>query len=279
MVIFILMTAVFWNPVYAAPEAVKSTDGISIAYQVKGKGDTALVFVHCWCCDKGYWDAQVPYFAGKYKVVTLDLAGHGESGLHRQEWTIKAYGEDVAAVVNILHLKRVILIGHSMGGGVIAEAARLLPKQVIGLVGVDTFLNVELKYTREQFDQFTAPMRKDFAKGARSFLAAVMFTPETDPQLKEKIISDMISAPPEVALASMEAGFKHDLPAVLDDVKVPVRCINADKFPTDIEAGKRHTVSFEVILMPGHGHFLYMEDPKTFNRLLQKAINTLLSTL
>ncbi|MDH5743438.1 MAG: alpha/beta hydrolase, partial [Candidatus Aminicenantes bacterium] len=53
-------------------------------------------------------------------------------------WTMEAYGEDVVAVVNKLKLQEVILVGHSMGGYVILEAARRLPERIIGLVGVDT---------------------------------------------------------------------------------------------------------------------------------------------
>lgn len=255
--------------------AVKSADGIPIAYQVRGKGDITLVFVHCWCCNKGFWDAQVPYFSKHYQVVAVDLAGHGESGSSRKEWTMQAYGHDVAAVVKELKLKKVILIGHSMGGPVIAEAARLLPKQVLGLVAVDTFANVELKYTKEQSEMFLAPLRKDFVKGTENFLRMWMFTPKTDAKLIEKIVKVMSSAPPEVGIQSFEGMFKQDLPAVLKEVKVPIRCINADKFPINVEAGKRHAVSFEVKIMKGVGHFLHMEDPETFNRLLEETVKEL----
>ena len=54
-----------------------SKDGVSISYQVTGKGLPALVFVHGWCCDKSYWDPQVRYFAADHQVITVDLAGHG----------------------------------------------------------------------------------------------------------------------------------------------------------------------------------------------------------
>jgi pimeloyl-ACP methyl ester carboxylesterase len=276
LVLSILSLVVFIDHVSAKEMTVKSADGIPIAYQVRGKGDIALVFVHGWCCNKGFWDAQVPYFSKHYQVVTLDLAGHGESGSNRKEWTMQAFGHDAAAVVKELKLNKVILIGHSMGGPVIAEAARLLPKQVIGLVGVDTLINVEQKFTKEQFEQLMAPMRKDFARGTENFLRMWMFTPKTDAKLIEKIVKVMSSAPPEVGIQSFEGMFKQDLVAVLKEVKVPIRCINADKLPTDIEAGKRHAVSFDVKIMKGAGHFLHMEDPETFNRLLEETVKELI---
>src|SRR5882762_1994438 len=93
-----------------------SPDGIRIAYEVHGEGTPALVFVHGWSCDRNYWKGQLEPFAEQFKVVAIDLAGHGESELGRKAWTIGAFGADVAAVVKALGLQHVILIGHSMGG-------------------------------------------------------------------------------------------------------------------------------------------------------------------
>ena len=56
-----------------------SSDGVDIHYEVYGKGEPTLVFIHGWSCDRSYWRAQVEYFAKQYQVITIDLAGHGES--------------------------------------------------------------------------------------------------------------------------------------------------------------------------------------------------------
>src|SRR5437867_8235652 len=91
----------------------------------RGQVTPALVFVHGWSCDSGYWKHQLDHFARNHQVVTLDLAGHGESGLDRENWTLQGFVEDLVAVVETLHLKKAVLIGHSMGGDVIIEAAKL----------------------------------------------------------------------------------------------------------------------------------------------------------
>lgn len=67
---------------------VPSADGIPVRYEVHGAGPPALVFVHGWSCDRDYWRGQVEHFAGRYRVVTVDLAGHGESGggPHHRRW-------------------------------------------------------------------------------------------------------------------------------------------------------------------------------------------------
>jgi pimeloyl-ACP methyl ester carboxylesterase len=123
----------------AAATTVHSADGVPIAYEVHGQGSPALVLVHGWSCDRGYWKEQIEYLAPQYQLVLVDLAGHGASGLGRKDYTMAAFGEDVAAVVDRLGLKSVVLVGHSMGGDVVVEAARRLQGRVIGLVWVDDY--------------------------------------------------------------------------------------------------------------------------------------------
>ncbi len=79
-----------------------SHDEVPIHYDVQGNGSTALVFVHGWCCNRGYWERQVRRFASQYMVATVDLAGHGESGPNRTTWAVSDFGKDVIAVIEQL---------------------------------------------------------------------------------------------------------------------------------------------------------------------------------
>ncbi len=62
---------------------VPSADGVPIRYEVAGQGSPAVVFVHCWTCDRHFWDHAAARLARDHRVVTLDLAGHGDSGRER----------------------------------------------------------------------------------------------------------------------------------------------------------------------------------------------------
>jgi pimeloyl-ACP methyl ester carboxylesterase len=245
-----------------------SPDGVSIAYEVRGEGEPTLVFVHGWCCDRSYWKEQLPHFVEKYKVVAIDLAGHGESGLERDDFTMAAFGEDVASVVEKLSLRYVILIGHSMGDKVILEAARRIPKHVIGLVGADTF-NDDTKI--EQVNELLVQLRGNFHEITRSFVRS-MFPPTADSGLVEKVVADTSSAPSEIGLSAVEEYYKHDLTLALKDLDFPIRTINSDMNPTELDVIHRYAPSFKVMWMSGVGHFVMMEDPETFNRLLEETI-------
>jgi len=248
-----------------------SADGVSIAYEVRGEGEPTLVFVHGWCCDRSYWKEQLSYFAEKYKVVAIDLAGHGESGLERDDFTMAAFGEDVVSVVEKLSLRYVILIGHSMGDKVILEAARRIPKHVIGLVGADTFND---DTTIEQMNESLVQFRSNFHEITRSFVRS-MFPPTADSGLVEKVVADMSSAPPEVGLSAVEEYYKHDLILALQGLNFPIRTINSDLNPTELDVIHQYAPSFKVMWMSGVGHFNMMEDPETFNRLLEETIQEL----
>lgn len=255
----------------APRHTVVSADGVPISFRVQGSGTPALVFVHGWCCDKTYWDAQGPFFSKRYKVVTIDLAGHGESGLGREVYTMAAFGEDVVAVVDKLDLDQVVLIGHSMGGPVILEASRRMPERVIGLVAADTFHNVEQKV---KIEELLASLSVNFSETTADSVRA-MFTPTSDSALVEKIVADMSAVPQQVGLGAVEALLNYrnsELTRALQQVRAPIRCINSDTSPTNVEAGRRYASSFEAVDMSGVGHFVMLEDPETFNRLLDQAV-------
>lgn len=269
-----LLLACFFsiNPVEGQTFTTVSKDSIPISYEVHGKGTLALVFVHGWSCDKSYWKGQLQPFSQRYKVVAIDLAGHGASGLNRKDYTIESFGADVASVVERLDLKRIVLIGHSMGGDVIAAAARLLPRnRIAGLVMVDTYKKLGPGRTPAQVQALVAMLRPNFADSVRK-LIRTLFVPSSDPSLVEWVTTDMSLAPPEVGLSAFEHSFNYspEITKVLEELRLPTVALNPDNEPTDTASMNRYGV--EVVILPGYGHFLMMEDPNRFNAALEKVI-------
>jgi pimeloyl-ACP methyl ester carboxylesterase len=251
-------------------------DSVPIHFQVQGAGAPALVFVHGWCCNRGYWEEQLGHFARRYQVVAVDLAGHGKSGLQRDSWTMPAFGGDVAAVVDKLGLDQVVLIGHSMGGPVIVETARRMPHRVVGLVGVDTWRTLGYIHSEQEIEQLLAPFRANFPETAASYVRQ-MFIPSSDHGLAERIVSQMAAAPPAVAIGAMEANRRNDqnLMAGLRELQAPIVAINSDYRPYNVAAAQE--LGIKLAFMSGVGHFVMMEDAQTFNRLLANAIEEVTS--
>ncbi len=257
--------------------SVKSYDGEKISYNVYGKGDVTLLFVHGWSCDGGYWREQVPVFSKDFRVITMDLAGHGNSGRSRKIYSIESFSQDVKAVIEKSGSERVILIGHSFGGEIVATAASMEPKKVIGIIGVDTLHNVEEWYSREEASKLIGidKFKKDFKSAAKGFIEQMMVK-DVNQVLLQWIIDDMSSAPPEVAISALEeyTGTIADrkIISVFKEVKAPVICINADQWPMNVDANRRCIKSYDFKIMKGVGHFPMLERPDEFNKLLQSSV-------
>ena len=93
-------------------KSIIAPSGVTISYETAGRGDPPIVFVHGWSCDRSYWAAQAEHFSKTHCVISVDLAGHGQSGLQREDWSVAAFGADVAAVLDALDLHEAVLVGH-----------------------------------------------------------------------------------------------------------------------------------------------------------------------
>lgn len=274
VLVFLALSAclIYWQAV-AKDRITVSKDGVKIAYSVYGKGEPALVFVHGWCGSRSVWYKQIPYFAKKYRVVALDLAGHGKSGRQRKAYTQEAFGEDLVAVVNAEKLDKVILIGHSMSGTIILEANRLLKGKVCGLIAIDTLEDFEHAVaTPEDMKLYFDPLKKDFVSGSKNFVLG-MFTKNADPKLIKQVIRNVSRCDPAIALSTIDCYIKTPVIPLLSDVNVPLWCLNADLWPSYPEINKKYLKYYNLRIMPGVGHFLMVEDPVRFNRELEDIIN------
>jgi len=256
-------------------KAFRADDGLEIVGELRGRGDAALVFLHGWCGDREYWQHQVEAFAADYRVVALDQAGHGESGKGRKAWTADGLAGDVEAVVKALGLKRVILVGHSMGGSVALLAAKRMPGTVIAVIGVDTLQNAEFKLPEEVRKSILDGVEKDF-KGTVRVTIAGLLPEKADAELKTWLQTKAEGQDPKMALALMRDLFGLDTRKLLKEAKVPVRCINSaggykSFTPTAVETNKKYA-DFGAVTIEGVGHYPMLEKPDEFNRRLRDVL-------
>jgi pimeloyl-ACP methyl ester carboxylesterase len=259
-------------------QTTTSPDGVEIAYEVHGNDDVTLVMVHGWSCDGTYFKDQVAYFGEKYRIVTVDLAGHGNSGLNRTDWTIEAFGRDVMAVVEDLLLEKYVLVGHSLGALVVLEAASHDPEGLIAVIGLDNWRYVPkpkpLEEVEKALAESQAVFKEDYAKHMREG-APGFFREDADSALVAWVADDMAENDPTAGLATwrsflvfMNDGFIEAMKAT----KVPIIAINADRRKTNLEALQGLVPSFRAEIMEKSGHFLMMDDPERFNAILDRVL-------
>jgi pimeloyl-ACP methyl ester carboxylesterase len=254
----------------------RAADGASIIGEVRGKGATALVFLHGWGGDLEYWKNQVAAFAGDYRIVALDQAGHGESRTGRKDSTVSALADDVETIVKDLGLKRAILVGHSMGGPVALAAAKRLPGTVVAVIAVDTLQNAEAKFPAETAKKLLAAIEKDFKGTIRAGFFTGLLPEKADPELASWLAKKAEGQEPKMAIALMRDIFGLDTATLLRQAKVPVRCINSGGGyaffnATAVEVNKKYA-DFAAVSIDAVGHYPMLEKPNEFNRALRDAL-------
>ena len=283
------LTALFTLSACAAPQehfAKMSAPGgtLRVRYLTEGKGSTAIVLIHGWTCSAAFWRQQSTDFAPSYRVISIDLPGHGKSDKPKNiDYTIPLFAQAVEAVMHDAHATRAIIAGHSMGVPVAMQAIVDHPERFIGFVAVDGAVwrpaspSGERKPTQQQQQHpqstFGQRLRADYVGTATPNIEA-MFAPGTPADLREEIRERMLATPSYVAASASENIGQSDvwthMPSTLPTLIVVAgrqkdddrRAIYQEYFPNS---------QFE--LWEEAGHFLMMEQPARFNQLVLDFAN------
>jgi pimeloyl-ACP methyl ester carboxylesterase len=253
-----------------------SDQGVNLAYTDTGKSDTTLLFVHGWCINKSYWSNQSAYFANRYRVVAMDMPGFGQSGKNRSDWSTMDYGRDVDSVISQLKLNKVILIGHSMAGNIVLQAAIDNPEKVIGIVGVDNFKNVgHLQNAAEKkgFNDAIDTLKHRFHAMAFGYFNQDLFSATTSIAIKKRILNDVANVDTTIAVEAMGQYNDFDELAALKKLKIRLYLINSDIHLTDTTGLVKNKIPYQLLYIHGTGHFPMVENPTGFNSLLDKVID------
>jgi pimeloyl-ACP methyl ester carboxylesterase len=262
------------SPAMAQPTSrFVDVDGTAIHYAVAGNGGDTILFVHGWSCDGSAWDAQVADLSTRYRIVTIDLPGHGKSAAPKDGvYSMARFARAIDGVRAKEKIDRLILAGHSMGAVVIARYAQDFPAHTAGLILVDGMLPpVDVR----------APMRATVSADTpaepkeRAEFIKSMFSPATTPELKRRLLSMMSTPTTATARGAMLAMFDNNVLSE-EPVKAPAVLIAADRPEQPrLDFTRKIFPALRIVTMAGVGHFLMMEKPAEFNSLLREALATL----
>ncbi|MBD1394802.1 alpha/beta fold hydrolase [Mucilaginibacter glaciei] len=253
------------------------SNNVNIDYTDTGSGDTTLLFVHGWAINKTYWADQVKHFGSRYRVITIDLPGYGQSDKNREEFNTRAFGADVKNVINQLKLKKVVLIGHSMAGDIILQGAIDAPENVIALVGVDNFKSAGVAPTgdtskaKKEYAEAIAAMKKNFKKFAFEWFNQLLFFKTTSKAIRERILNDVAHTDSTVAIKSLAWDDFNEGDQLLKAKKM-LYLINSDYQPTDTTGLSAKKIPFKLFKVHATGHFPMVEKPDEFNKQLDKVM-------
>jgi pimeloyl-ACP methyl ester carboxylesterase len=262
--------------------AAAEVDDIPVHYQTVGEGEPVVVFVHGWACDSSFWRKQAPSLAHDHRLILMDLPGHGRSGKPQLRYDLDLLARSVAAVLDRAGVDRAVLVGHSLGALVVRQTARRWPERVEGLVLVDgAFIPRpshpdHLEVIRRRRRDMAALLASDaFLDTAEKYVDS-LHHPDTPPRLKREIKEKMLATPKHVAADAVDQtdqdNFWDETP-----VHVPTLIVNAEPSgrPSNLEAYMRGLFpNADYVQYNDVGHFLMLERPERFNRLLKEFLDS-----
>jgi len=146
---------------------------------------------------------------------------------------------------------------------------------VAAVVLVDTLKNVEQVMPAAQVAETLALYRRDYRGAVERMLPAWLFGRDTPPEIAARLQREFLTRTGDEAAALVEPLYQIDLRAACEALRVPVRAINCDLHPTDIEANRRHFRDYAMRLLPGLGHYPMLEAPAVFNAALDELLTEL----
>jgi pimeloyl-ACP methyl ester carboxylesterase len=250
--------------VFSQNEKWVTFDGNKIRYYDVGvsKAKNAIVLVHCWTCNADFWRDSINAFSG-YRVIAMDLPGHGQSDKPKIDYSIDYFARAVDAVMKNAGVKKAVFAGHSMGTPIIRKYYELYPNKTLGLIVVDGAL---IPFgPRADIDKFFDPLFKDYRNGAANFIDGML--QPADPKVRPFIRESMLATPDYVAQSAMKL-MLDDSYATHGTINVPVLAVMAPIafWPPDLETKyKAIAPKLEFQMWSGVSHFLQMERPAMFN--------------
>jgi pimeloyl-ACP methyl ester carboxylesterase len=262
----LVMLALVAGGAFPSRQRAATLDGAAIHSTSTGEGAKTILLVHGWTCDETSWSEQVPVLSKKYRVITIDLPGHGQSDPPKDgKFSMDVFANAIEAVRAEAGVDHLILVGHSMGGPVIYRYAQLHPEHTSALILVDSPL-LKGSEARMFVDQTLPSLAgKEGLKGRETMIRG-MFSAATSPELQSRILKMMLRAPESTAEGAM--GAMAD-PVVWDNhvLRIPALAIFAATYRgNNLDVTKAYIPDLQFLNVPGTGHFLMMEKPAEFNQ-------------
>lgn len=288
----------------------------------KASSYPVLVFIHGWLLSRSYWQPVIDRLTPDYQCLIYDLRGFGDSqplkdktqktqlhldsellldsevpdeleaaSLSTSSYTLAAYAQDLAVLLQKLGIEKAWLIGHSLGGSIALWGASIASERVKGVICLNAGGGI---YLREEFERFRAAGQQFLKRRPRwlcyvplidlLFTRAQVARPLSRRWARQRVI-DFVVAHPQAALRSLldattEAEV-HRLPQVVSQLTQPVYFIAGAKDTVMEPKYVRHLASFHklfqgcgdnVIEIPGCGHMAMVEQPEVVTIEIRKIL-------
>lgn len=243
---------------------------IQLYYEIHGEGAPVLL-LHGLGSTAQDWELQVPLFAQKYQVVTVDVRGHGRSTKPAGPYSIPQFAADIATFCDALHLQSVHLLGISMGGMIAFQMAMDRPDLLRSLIIVNSYPEVVARNWQDRVTWYRRHViiRLFGMKRLGAYLGKSLFPELHQAELQQTLAERWLKNDKQAYLASMQAIYGWSMADRLGDIHCPTLIITADQDYTSVASKEAYTAKIpdaRLIVIPNSRHATPVDQPEQFNK-------------
>lgn len=239
---------------------------IIINYQDEGQGDRVLVLLHGFMNNLEVWEPYILSYMKEIRVITIDLLGHGETGILGEEHTMEMQADVVKATLDYLGINHCVIAGHSMGGYISLAFAKKYPMFCKGLVLINSHAMADSEKGKENRDRMCQIVEENRAQFVINFIPN-LFDEENKDKYSTQIreLQDFALEMSQEGIIAAQKGMKkrESRLDVLTDNKFPILFIIGKKDPRiqieNLFAQAMLPYHSEIMLLDNVGHMSHIE--------------------
>jgi pimeloyl-ACP methyl ester carboxylesterase len=238
----------------------------------RGAGGLPVLFAHSFAGDCSHWATALEHLKAQRRVVAFDFSGHGRSPGALGSYSIAELSKDIGAVADAQQLDSFVLVGHSLGAAVAAEYAGSHPERVKALVLVDP-PPAPGAIPDSQLDKLRAAVAKDPFPVIEQFWNQQSLI-DTRHEVKQRLLAGLRGMTRRAASELTDSSLEYDARISLSRYAGPKFSIVTARNDAPLSLhnavpGFRHSV------VRGTGHWIHLDKPDEFNKVLDGFLNTL----
>jgi pimeloyl-ACP methyl ester carboxylesterase len=275
------------NAFDAGKKSVALPNAVSLAYVDMGnRSAPVVVLIHGYTDNARDWVPMLPYLSTRYRLILVDIRGHGQSSKPECCYTRLDFAYDIKLLLDALGVPKADIVGHSLGSIIAQTFAEYWPERTAHVVLISSTGGSPPDRPKKppQFD-YAAEIRKlkEPIEADSPFMIAWWDSPTpVDPEFIRRQRKDAAGIPLRVWLAVLDQALPGntyaDLQGTLPRLKAPTLLIWGSKDPImeeDVRQSLRNALpNAQVKIFDGLGHNPFWEDP----RAVAETVNAFLKT-
>jgi len=235
-----------------------------------GQGGVPVVFLHSLAGRASHWSSQLARLRTNRRALALELPGHGSAPPASDgDYSIEAMSRAVSSALGPLQLGRVVIAGHSFGGGVALEYARTHPDHVVGLLLLDPISDGR-QIPASEVEPFLAALDSSaYSKTIEEYWTGIAGPSRA---IRQRLLEDLRHTPRDVVVGGFRAVLAYDPVAALGRLRAPAVSVVTPQ--NDGPASLHRLGRFPHSVVKGAGHWIQLEQPDLINRIFEEWLAT-----